>query len=96
MKQGDSCPFCNPDDGIVGHLELVKGYEPWTVDYLKCSRCDSTYNITTHYIVELFGGTKLKIRQENHEELVKVLAQCRFFDEGVWVGDMAIKSLREV
>lgn len=51
IKEGNVCPHCLElvklgyieEDEELGVLEFVNGLEPYTVDHLQCSRCDSTY-----------------------------------------------------
>lgn len=38
IKINDICPNCNE-----GKIELIKGDEPFNIDYLKCNLCDSSY-----------------------------------------------------
>ncbi len=38
VNDGDKCPHCK-----IGLIEFVNGYEPYNVDHLMCSKCDSTY-----------------------------------------------------
>lgn len=38
IAEGDKCPHCK-----IGLIEFVNGYEPYNIDHLMCSKCDSTY-----------------------------------------------------
>lgn len=53
IDSNKSCTHC-------GHhtLEFVKGYEPYTVDYIQCERCHSTYNIDSKGNAVLKDKTK--------------------------------------
>ena len=43
------CPHCNDD-----YLELVRGLEPYSVDYFQCCGCDSTYTFETLKEMDLY------------------------------------------
>lgn len=87
MNIGDKCTFCGN-----ANLVYVNGYEPHSIDHLACPLCNSTYPLPRYVTVKLFGGTALRTTVNNMEILTKALAQCLYFDEGLWKGDMAIKS----
>lgn len=96
LNFGDECPHCKEHKSEkVGVLRLIRGDEPYNVDYLECNECSSTYNLDYYplwqeeinsissdvceLVDEKLSKFRIKLDKEKEDELFDLIID--FLDE---------------